>query len=185
MTTFFEFLEWHFAFCVSQIKSLTLHPVKVGEDETALSRPNRSNSKEQLSEVRPQARPFPMYTRLPPRAGRARKPLREAAGRWRGSDDSGIDAEIRAAGAIAPAAPNINLIKPPLHAGWLVSSTGKGHAGHPVSPSLLAIKWSMAQLNLDITRFSQVWVDLGNPRVEQVKETVPITAAPASAWQPV
>lgn len=44
-----------------QIKPLALRPVKVSEDETVqeLSRPHRSNSKEQLSEVSPRTRPFP------------------------------------------------------------------------------------------------------------------------------
>lgn len=43
-----------------QIKPLALRPVKVSEDETVqeLSRPHRSNSKEQLSEVSPWTRPF-------------------------------------------------------------------------------------------------------------------------------
>lgn len=44
-----------------QIKPLALRPVKVSEDEAVqeLSRPHRSNSKEQLSEVSPWMRPFP------------------------------------------------------------------------------------------------------------------------------
>lgn len=46
-----------------QIKPLALRPVKISEDETVqeLSRPHRSNSKEQLSEVSAWTRPFPFH----------------------------------------------------------------------------------------------------------------------------
>lgn len=58
-------MTWHSFFfaCLFplQIKPLALRPVKFSEGEVVqeLSRPHRSNSKEHLSEVSPQTRPFP------------------------------------------------------------------------------------------------------------------------------
>lgn len=83
-----------------QIKPLALRPVKVSEDETVqeLSRPHRSNSKEQLSEVSPWMRPFPFSQTsyrepgYPLSQAKAGGPLRLDIEQ---ADDSGIEAEIR------------------------------------------------------------------------------------------
>lgn len=149
------------ALCVLQIKPLSLRPVKVSEDEVVqeLSRPHRSNSKEQLSEVSQWMRTFPFsqtsyrepgYPFSQANAGNPWGGIKRTGGRlqhW-GWDQ-------RAAGAVAPAVHSLHLIKPlciGIKTDWLVAHRQEMirpvTQHHLLGLALLII----AQLNVDMTR---------------------------------
>ncbi len=123
-------LKMSFFFCPRQIKPLALRPVKVSEDETVqeLSRPHRSNSKEQLSEVSSSTRPFPFsqasyrelgYPLSQAKAGDPWCGIQRAGGR---QEHWGWDQ--RAAGAVVPAVSSYHLINPLCvgkKTGWLAA----------------------------------------------------------------
>lgn len=88
--------------CPLQIKPLALRPLKVSEDvETVqeLSRPHRSNSKEQLSEVSPWTRPLPFpqtsYGELGHPLSQAEAGGTPEVGYRERAGDGNIEAEIR------------------------------------------------------------------------------------------
>lgn len=154
---------WPLVLLILQIKPLAVRPVKLSEDEALqeLGRPDRSNSKEQLSEVSP----LPLFHR-PPTENHFNRLERLRWDLEGGQMTAALGLRSKCSLCIvAPAAPCSHLIKllrRRLVDGNHIEKKWLGWSYDIMLLALHSLKHDADKCSRAPTQFSQVWGDLSN-----------------------